>query len=122
MWYSSQQVFDNMDVYIEEYFKSHDMVDLNNQLAIFLQESKEKIHQLSTENIPLKEKFREVYSMLSTSMTFIWIAHSIESYYNKKIAIEVPKYIHGDINKFVGDASFPTKKNLHMILDDMILR
>ena len=120
MWYYSQEVFDSMDADLERYFVSHSIFDLTLSLSHFMYQSEMRIKQLIVSNTSLHQKFEEVYNIMSVAMTFIWITHSIESYYNKKLQIEVPKYITTDIDTFIGDASFPIKPNLHMMLDDMI--
>lgn len=120
MWYYSQEVFDHMDADLEKYFMSHSIFDLTRSLSHFMHQSEMRIKELIVSNASLRQKFEEVYNIMSTAMTFIWITHSIESYYNKKLQIEVPKYVTTDIDTFIGDASFPVKPNLHMILDGMI--
>ncbi len=119
-WFYNQEVFDSMDINIEKYLDEYGMKGITDNLEKFKIESEKKIKEIINTNYSIEDKFKEVYNILSTCMTFIWLAHGIESYYTKKLKIEVPKYVKSDVDKFIGDASFPKKKNLNTILDDSL--
>jgi phosphohistidine swiveling domain-containing protein len=43
----------------------------------------------------------------------VWLTHGFEYLYGKILHREVPKYYRGDVAKFIGDISYPIKKNAH---------
>jgi len=54
-----------------------------------------------------------LYDILTQVWSHIWLAHGFDYLFAKKLRIEVPKYMQGDIDKNIGDISFPKKKNAH---------
>ena len=119
-WYFNQEVFDRMDEEIEKYLDKNKMQGITGTLKEFKMKSEKTITELPKKNITIESKFEEVFNILSTAMAFVWLAHGIESYYNKRLKEEVPKYVKNDVDKFIGDASFPKKKNLNTMLDEML--
>jgi phosphohistidine swiveling domain-containing protein len=51
---------------------------------------------------------------------YIWLAHGLEVMYAERLKEEVPKYWKGNLDLFIGDISFPKKKNAHTILEEKL--
>ncbi|MDO8513002.1 MAG: PEP-utilizing enzyme [bacterium] len=112
-WYLNNELMEEMDAQVEKYLRNHRMTDISNDLENFREVSGKKIKSLLISSDKIDHKFATIYEILKTVCTYIWLAHGVESYYNRVIKQEVPKYIKGDIDKFVGDAGFPKKKNAY---------
>jgi phosphohistidine swiveling domain-containing protein len=119
-WFLCEESMTEMDVLAEKYLRSHSMLDITKSLNKFKKDSEKKIKLLIKKKIKVTQKFKTVFEILTTCFTYIWLTHGIESYYDRKLKIEVPKYVKGDINTFIGDASFPKKKNAHALLEEMM--
>ena len=67
-----------------------------------------------------KEKFKIISDILVQVGTYVWIAHIVEHYLTPILKNETAKYIKKDIDKFIGDASYPEKKNALGLMEDKI--
>jgi phosphoenolpyruvate synthase/pyruvate phosphate dikinase len=119
-WYYNNLEMGAMDKEVEEYLKTHSMSDITSSLERFFKESRGIISKLIKSTSPLEERFAEIYRILKNACAYIWLAHGTESYYNRKLKEEVPKYVKSNVDKFIGDASFPKKKNANSILDELM--
>lgn len=118
--YYNQGVFDKVDVVIGNYLKKKSLTDITTSLAKFKKKSEKTITDLIKSDESIEKKFSIVLNILSVTFSYIWLSHSIESYFKKQLKQDVPKYIKGDVDKFIGDASFPKKKNSNAILSELI--
>ena len=108
---------------IAEYFKNHTMQDITNTLNRFFQQSKEDIKQINIDtNIGNIEKnFERFYAIITKICSFVSITNPITHYINKQLEVEVPKYIKGDVQKFIEEASLPIKQNAHFYFNEALL-
>ena len=119
-WYFCEEVMEETRVQIAQYFQEHSIFDVTQALDTYYQEAEKKIEDIKVSILSSKEKFERFYEILSPVTAFVWLAHGIEVHYKKRIADEVPKYIEGDYEKFIADASFPKRKNEHALMEDMM--
>lgn len=75
--------------------------------------SKKQIEKINKLHIVPTEKLKQVYEVITEDVAYVWITNGSDQLYEQKLRKEVPKYFKGDIDKFIGDASYPTKKNAH---------
>ena len=110
----------NQDL-LGEYFSSKTIFDVSKSLEKTHRQNKKKLNILLKNKIlsPI-EKLLEVQEMIKLYMPFLWIILPMERYYNEKLTTEVPKYVQGDIQKFIGDANIPEKKNEYTKMLDML--
>lgn len=120
IWYEHPDLYKKMDSGIHKYLQNHSMFDITASLERHFQQGQTSINDMIQNYTPLEDKYARVYELLKLSSTFIWLAHGIESYYQQILNTEVPKYVSGDVNKFIGDASFPNKKNAHALFEQML--
>ncbi len=120
IWYESKIVWEDITKKLDTYLKDNSMFDVTKALDKFYNEKKRRIKELVVEKGEAREKLSEIYEIMSHVMAFVWLAHGLEEYFTKKLKEEVPKYVKGDIDKFIGDASFPKKKNAHGLMEDAI--
>jgi phosphohistidine swiveling domain-containing protein len=117
-WYKSKEVHEEMAQLLEVYLKDHSIFDITKSLEEFHKQKKERVKALAQEEGDPIKQLKEVYEILTTCTTFIWLAHGLEEVYKKRLQENVPKYIHKDVDKFIGDASFPKKKNTHALMEE----
>lgn len=56
---------------------------------------------------------RQIHHALAVNGSFVWLAHGFEVVFGEIARDRVPKYIQGDVELFIGDMSFPTKKTAY---------
>jgi phosphohistidine swiveling domain-containing protein len=78
------------------------------------------IKRLIEERSSVLEKLGKLREILALDISFIWIAHGLEYIYKKILHQEIPKHYTGDIEKFIGDISYPAKKNAHWYLEQAL--
>ena len=117
-WYESPDVWDHMVKLLNVYLIDHSIFDITDRLNVFYKEKKQRILEIRKSDGDVKEQLSEIYEIFSQCVAFIWITHGLEEYYNIKLKKEVPKYVKEDIDTFILDASFPTKKNKHALMED----
>ena len=122
IWYQSKSVFDRMEVLLEKYLQGHSIFDITKSLEKFRVEKKKRLKELALENGDVLRKLEEARDIFSSSTAYIWLAHGLEHLYDKKLREVVPQHIRGDVNLFIGDASFPSKKNTHALMEEAIAR
>lgn len=114
-WWRSQKVWDDFAAQLAENLKKgvtvHQVVKRCEKCH---DQGLKKIKRLLKKEVGPIVKLKELYEILARVMTFIWPAHGFEHLYLKKLLQEVPKYMAGDAEKFIGDISYPSKKNAHV--------
>jgi phosphohistidine swiveling domain-containing protein len=122
VWYESEKVFDINSPGLERYLKKHSIKDMSNNLNKFHKKAISRIKAINkSKDEPLK-KLRKIYDILTVATTFTWETHVIEHIFNKRIKSEVEKYVKHDIDKFIGDASFPEKKNINALMEEEMIK
>ncbi len=118
VWYESKEVWAHAVELLEVYLKNHTMLDVSNLLEKFYEQKKKHIQYLVKQNGNPIENLKEIYEILKSCTTFIWVAHALEQVFMRRLKQEVPKYVKKDVDKFIGDASFPKKKNVNMLMEE----
>ena len=121
-WYESPEVFEKMKKGVSVYLEDHTIFEITSSLSSFHSKSKQKIKKLVREEKNPIMQLQELHEILSSATTYIWLAHGLEEYYKEKLKQEVPKYISSEIDLFIGDASFPKKKNAHTRMEEAMRR
>lgn len=123
MWYRSMEAEEPFVKEIKKYLAAGGSVrKISKSCENFYKTKKKKIKRLLLEKNDILKKSREIADILALSTSYIWLAHGLEDIYAEVLNKEVPKYIRGDIDKFIGDMSFPTKKNMHAKMEEALLR
>ena len=79
---------------------------------------KKKINRLIRSKFSLKKKLQALYEIFTLHITYVWLTHGFEHLYKKRLYNEAAKYIPADeLDKFIGDVSYPSKKNAHSYLE-----
>lgn len=122
VWYINQKINDDFADSLKPYLKRHNIFDLVKNLNHFLKKNRKEIKKLIKEKKKIEEKLKAIYEILTTATTYVWSAHGLERLYYWRLHQEIPKYIKGDIEKFIGDAGFPKKKNAYAKMVYLIIR
>jgi len=88
----------------------------------FHQVNKVRIKKLIKTKIDVLLKTKEVADIMALSTSYIWLAHGLEDIYASILQKEAKKYVRGDIGKFIGDISFPSKKNVNNLMEQALLK
>lgn len=117
-WFFSNSVMEDAADKIPTYLKKGLIFDVTNNLETLKRDSIRRLREISHED-PI-DQLKEFYEIMTKVTTNIWLAHVMEHYYKRRLKI-VPRYVKGDAQKFIGDASFPKKKNAHVLFNDALL-
>lgn len=122
-WYKSYEVHEKMITDLKSYLKSGGSIfKISHACEIFYREKKKIIFKiLKTDESP-EQKLKKIYPIFTNIISYIWFAHGLDDIYLNKLKKEVPKYYSGDVDKFIGDISFPSKKNTHALLEEALKR
>jgi len=80
------------------------------------------IKKANTATIPIKKKLIVLRDAEANVVPFIWFAHGFEDVLTEMLEARVPEYIHGDVSKYIGDISLPTKKTAASLMEDAMRR
>jgi phosphoenolpyruvate synthase/pyruvate phosphate dikinase len=120
-WYWSEDVYNLTEKQIEKWIKTHKISEITERLDKFYSNKKTRILKLVEEpGTDTKKKLLETLNILKEDSTYIWTAHLLEHCLLTKIKKESKKYIKTNIDKFIGDASYPEKKNKLEQMEDEI--
>ena len=121
-WYLSHEVMDKAAYDAENWMKRNGktIFDITDSCEKFYLKSKKHIKELVEKEIGNRKIMQELLRIFRTSTNYIWITHSLEEMYMKRLRVEIPKYWKGDMSLFIGDVSFPKKKNVHAIFEDKL--
>jgi len=111
-WYKSSQAFKRVTPAAEKWLESHTIAEVNDNLDKFYQKNKTKIIKLAAR--PTEKtatKLKEIVDILKEVTAYIWVAHVLEDCLLPELQAETAKYVKKDVDKFIGDASFPTRHN-----------
>jgi phosphohistidine swiveling domain-containing protein len=122
-WHESEDVYKLVIVDVaKEVAKGFRIRRLSAACEHLRDEQRIRIMELVDDNrIGAIEKLRKVVDTLKTVTTHIWFAHDYEYYLTPILKREIPKYFTGDIDKLIGDLSFPERKNAHNFLEEELL-
>lgn len=122
-WYRNKEVMARLEKNVEKYFKEGGSIfKISRGCEKFRTAKRKEILNLIKEKKDPIKKLKELYDILSVVISYIWVAHGIEEVYKKILDKEAPKYATGDVEKYIGDISFPAKKNDYTLLEEAILK
>lgn len=105
--------------YFADFFKTKTMAGITHLVAEMHQHNLEKLRKLiSDHKRPIQERLLHFSDLACNYTTPLWINVPLEAHFTERVEKEVPKYISGDIDKFVGDISVPRKKNAYTLMQD----
>lgn len=110
-WFHSKEVWKEAADSLEEPIKKYKMSDVVKDFIKLKNKTDKKLKNILNSKKDTIKKLTEAYEILRIDATYIWITHCIEELFNRILAKEVPKYVKGDIQKFITEASFPRRKN-----------
>jgi hypothetical protein len=122
-WFQSKKVYEEALADIQREVKNGLSIKvISESCEVLRAESKDRIAELINNSTKSNlEKFKEVVELIKPFTSYIWLSHDFEYYYTPIMRTEVAKYFNGDIDKVVGDLSFPVKKNSHNLLEDGLI-
>jgi phosphohistidine swiveling domain-containing protein len=118
-WYWSDEIFDAVVPTLKDWLKVHQVNEISDSLEIFYKKSRIQIINLCQDkNIPLKKKLLILDNIFHKTGSYIWSAHMLEHVLWNEMKIKTAKYILTDIDKYIGDAAYPDKKNSLELMED----
>ena len=121
-WYFSKEIYGKLGEDLEAWMAKHHktMFDISDSCGKFYKSSKQNILKMVKDGRADKKAMKELEDIFRGCSAYIWLAHGLEEMYMKRLRQEVPKYWSGDIGLFIGDISFPKKKNAHTIFEEKL--
>ena len=121
VWYESDEVWQEMvHDFNKNYLKNHSVFDLTASLKQFYGEKKKRLQLLAKTHEDPIPRLAEAYDILTTLTTFIWATHGLEEVYKKRLQEEIPKYVKSNVDEFISNASFPSKKTARTQMEEMM--
>lgn len=72
--------------------------------------------------LSIQKKLTVLRDAEASVVPFIWLAHGFDDVYTEWLERDVPKYIDGDVAKYIGDVTLPKKKTAATKMEDAIRR
>lgn len=120
-FYKSEKVWDLFEKQLISHLDSGKLVfRIGRNCESYGRRAKKEIIKIVAKKISLDQKLKKLYDIFNLDIAFVWLVHGLEHHYKKRLNQEVPKYFKGDIDKFIGDISFPSKKNVHYYLEQAL--
>lgn len=120
-WYRSEKIYGDFAKQLGLYVAAGGSIfKVSRACERFYKVNKKKISKVVASQKDPVAKLGEIYELISPVTNYIWLAHGLEDVYAPRLQREAPKYIKGDIDKFIGDISFPIKKNAHARMEDAL--
>lgn len=121
VWYKSDEVWDIFENELQAYIDAGGNVfNVVRGCEEYLTKGAEAIAKLTDSKLSTKIKLKNLYQIFTQVVSWIWLAHGFEHLYVKILRREVPKYMSGDVEKNIGDISFPIKKNAHYYFEQAL--
>jgi phosphohistidine swiveling domain-containing protein len=98
-----------------------DLFEVVSNCEKFYETGKKRIKSILNSNDTITEKLIAVRNLIRENIAYTWLTHTFEHIYLNELKLEVPKYYQGDLNKFIGDISYPVKKNKHAYFLEALL-
>jgi phosphohistidine swiveling domain-containing protein len=118
-WYWSDEVFNDAIPTLKKWLAAHKVAEISDSLDIFYNKNSARITNLcSDRNIKLQNKLIILNDIFHQCSTYIWSAHILEHVMWQELKDKTAKYIKTDLDQFVGDASFPRKKNSLALMEE----
>lgn len=121
-WYSNHELSKKAGEIAGEYLKKKDIFTLTRQCEERHKFAKQEITRLlNDEKAEPLVLFARLMELMRPVNVYVWVAHASEEYYMPILKSAARKYVNAeDIDKFIGDISFPSKKNVHVLLEEDI--
>ncbi len=118
-WYWSDEIFDSAVPNLKNWLQHHHISEISDSLEIFYAESRARVLSLcSDKKIPLVKKLSILEDVFHRTGSYIWSAHMLEHVIWGELKKKTPKYVKSDLDKYIGDASYPDKKNMLELMED----
>jgi phosphohistidine swiveling domain-containing protein len=118
-WYWSDEIFDKAVPNLRKWLRKHQISEISDNLEIFNKKSRAEIDKLLLDRKKsLKNKLIILENILQESSAFIWSAHMLEHVIWSDLKKKTPKYINTNLDKYIGDASYPEKKNALELMEE----
>ena len=118
-WYWSDKVFNNSIPGLRKWLTGHNISEISENLEIFYVKNKEQIINLSRDKkIKLSDKLLILNDIFQKTASYIWTAHLLEHVIWRDLKEQTKKYIKTDLDKYIGDASYPEKKNALELMEE----
>ncbi|MFA6514472.1 MAG: hypothetical protein WCT50_04280, partial [Patescibacteria group bacterium] len=118
-WYWSDEVFNKTVPQLRNWLKEHKIEEISEKLEVFYQANKLEVARLGADKkMSLKNKLIILENILQQSSAFIWSAHMLEHVIWHDLKTKTVKYIKTDLDKYIGDASYPEKKNALELMEE----
>lgn len=111
-WYKADECYEAAKLTILKWLKTHSVKEISKRL--------EKSHLIWAEEVkqwakePQKnstQKLKRLDAILREITTYVWAVHAAEHFFTPQLKLKVEKIIKNNPEKFIGDASFPSKLN-----------
>lgn len=120
-WYECDDMFSLGAEEAETYLKQKDIFQLTRQCEETRDRANKIIAGLCELNGDPMDALRTFVALFESESVFAWVAHGSEPIYHRRIRDAVAEYVSEDKREtFIGDISFPSKKNALAQMEDDI--
>jgi len=119
-WYTNREAFKLAGEIAGRYLKQKDIFTLTSQCEQKHQSAKKQIINLfGDETADPLILFKQIIELIMPMNVYVWVAHAAEEYYWPLLKEAVKNHVKPEeVDKFIGDVSFPIKKNAHVLLEE----
>jgi phosphoenolpyruvate synthase/pyruvate phosphate dikinase len=111
-WYGTPEMFSVAGAEAEKFFKQKSIFLLTQQCEDVLARGRRELPKLCESTESPRAVFEKALALIEPANLYIWIAHAGEAYYLPTVREALRPHIPlEDLEKFIGDVSFPSKKN-----------
>lgn len=118
-FYWSNEVFDAAIPKLRKWMKENNVSVISNRLDYFYKKNRVKVINLCADDqLSLKSKLLSLNDIFHQVGSFIWSAHMLEHVLWQELKDKTKQYIKTDLDQYIGDASFPEKKNTLALMEE----
>ncbi|MBI5530293.1 MAG: hypothetical protein HY918_02220 [Candidatus Doudnabacteria bacterium] len=119
-WFKSDKSYAKAKPIVLKWFKTHSVKEISERLEtshkLWVTKVTELAKNASKDNV---NKLKFLDNILREITTYVWAVHTAEHFFTPLLKNRVSKIVKGDLEKFIGDASFPVKHNsLEQMIED----
>jgi phosphohistidine swiveling domain-containing protein len=119
-WFLNQELLHEMSDQLGKFYDSYSFIKISESFSEFSIQSLSTLDDLNNTDIDIVKKYEIILNLLSKICTYIWLTHGTEIYLKEQLYNNVPRYIDSDVEMFISESSFPTKKAAHSLMEDMM--
>jgi len=111
-WYSSERAYARTKPVVIKWLKNHSFKEISKRLESSHKSWVKEVSRMArkpTENN--NKKLKILGAILNEITTYVWAVHAAEEFFTPLLKKATGKVIKKDVEKFIGDASFPSKHN-----------